>query len=212
MGRRLRAIAIVCVVVGAPVVVTAVASGSQSLRPLVARLAGPGRAVQGGKPVETKPGAGIAGRGKVQRLAHTRPTVLRLEKAHGAVFDVRKLKSVVRKRERPEHEPPARGGDTAEETETEEADSAGGAGEASTVDADASQPARIKPSAIAKAAASAPAPAPDISFDGLDFANWGAGHPPDTNGDVGPTYYIQTINTSIGIYDKSNGNRVAAFK
>ena len=34
-----------------------------------------------------------------------------------------------------------------------------------------------------------------------------AGH----NGDVGPTYYIQTINTSIGIYDKSNGNRVAAF-
>ena len=57
----------------------------------------------------------------------------------------------------------------------------------------------------------APAPAPDSSFDGLDFANWGAGHPPDTNGDVGPTYYIQTINSSIGIYDKSTGTRVAAF-
>jgi len=57
----------------------------------------------------------------------------------------------------------------------------------------------------------APAPAPNISFDGLDFANWGAGHPPDTNGDVGPTYYIQTINTSIGIYRKSDGVRVAAF-
>ena len=41
---------------------------------------------------------------------------------------------------------------------------------------------------------------PSASFDGLDFANWGAGHPPDTNGDVGPTYYIQTINTSIGIF------------
>src|SRR5262249_20113578 len=48
-----------------------------------------------------------------------------------------------------------------------------------------------------------PAPTPAKSFDGLDFANWGAGHPPDTNGDVGPTYYIQTINTSVGIYNKS---------
>ena len=58
---------------------------------------------------------------------------------------------------------------------------------------------------------SSPAPAPDSSFEGLDFANWGQGHPPDTNGDVGPNYYIETINVSIGIYDKSNGNRVAAF-
>src|SRR5207244_8351402 len=32
-----------------------------------------------------------------------------------------------------------------------------------------------------------------------------------TNGDVGPTYYIQTINTSIGVYRKSDGVRVAAF-
>jgi hypothetical protein len=58
---------------------------------------------------------------------------------------------------------------------------------------------------------SIPAPAPSNSFDGLDFANWGAGHPPDTNGDAGPTYYIQTINTSIGVYRKSDGVRVAAF-
>ena len=57
---------------------------------------------------------------------------------------------------------------------------------------------------------SAPAPGPIANFDGLDFAGWGAGHPPDTNGDVGPTYYIQTINTSVGIYDKT-GVRVAAF-
>ncbi len=57
---------------------------------------------------------------------------------------------------------------------------------------------------------SAPAPAPIASFDGLDFATWGAGHPPDTNGDVGPTYYIQTVNTSIGIYLKTGGP-VAAF-
>jgi hypothetical protein len=57
----------------------------------------------------------------------------------------------------------------------------------------------------------APAPPTIMNFDGLDFANWGAGHPPDTNGDVGPAYYIQTINTSIGIFRKSDGVRVAAF-
>jgi hypothetical protein len=55
------------------------------------------------------------------------------------------------------------------------------------------------------------APAPSSSFYGLDFANWGAGWPPDTNGDVGPTYYIQNVNTSIGIFDKSTGAAVAAF-
>ncbi len=58
---------------------------------------------------------------------------------------------------------------------------------------------------------SAPAPAPDLTFDGLDFATWGAGHPPDTNGDVGPTYFIQAVNTSIGIYAKTGGAPVAAF-
>src|SRR5256714_5304376 len=57
----------------------------------------------------------------------------------------------------------------------------------------------------------APAPSPGASFEGLDFTNWGAGHPPDTNGDVGPQYYIQTINTSVGIYNKSDGSRVTAF-
>jgi hypothetical protein len=57
----------------------------------------------------------------------------------------------------------------------------------------------------------APAPAPTASFAGLDFNTWGAGHPPDTNGDVGPLYYIQTINTAIGIYNKTNGVQVAAF-
>jgi hypothetical protein len=55
------------------------------------------------------------------------------------------------------------------------------------------------------------APATIANFDGLDFANWGAGHPPDTNGDVGPNHYIQTVNTSIGIYDKVSGTRLAAF-
>ena len=52
---------------------------------------------------------------------------------------------------------------------------------------------------------------PSASFDGLDFANWGNGHPPDTNGDVGPDVFIQTINTSLGIFRKSDGTRLAAF-
>ena len=58
---------------------------------------------------------------------------------------------------------------------------------------------------------SAAAPPPIMNFAGLDFATWGAGHPPDTVGDVGPEYFIQAINTSIGIYRKSDGVRVAAF-
>ena len=57
----------------------------------------------------------------------------------------------------------------------------------------------------------APAPAPIANFDGLDFLNWGAGWPPDTNGDVGPNQYIQTINSSVGIYRKSDGLELAAF-
>jgi hypothetical protein len=58
---------------------------------------------------------------------------------------------------------------------------------------------------------SAPAPPPTANFEGLDFNTFGSGHPPDTNGDVGPNYYIQAINSSIGIFDKSTGTRVAAF-
>jgi len=66
-------------------------------------------------------------------------------------------------------------------------------------------------SGLAAPSLAAPAPSPIANFEGLDFNNWGAGHPPDTNGDVGPEYYIQTVNTSIGIYRKTDGVRVAAF-
>jgi len=55
-----------------------------------------------------------------------------------------------------------------------------------------------------------PAPPPNIVFEGLDREFWGAGSPPDTNGDVGPAYYIQSVNTSVGIYDKA-GNLQTAF-
>ncbi|MEA2675588.1 MAG: hypothetical protein QOI92_2780 [Chloroflexota bacterium] len=64
---------------------------------------------------------------------------------------------------------------------------------------------------------SVPAPSTDTSFDGLAYTDTcgtsqcGDGHPPDTNGDVGPTYYIEVVNTAIGIFNKSTGSRVAAF-
>src|SRR5438874_10950084 len=73
-------------------------------------------------------------------------------------------------------------------------------------------PSTMQPDPVRQTSAPAAAsPAPSSSFAGLDFANWGAGWPPDTNGDVGPSYFIQTVNTSIGIFDKSTGTRVAAF-
>jgi hypothetical protein len=53
-------------------------------------------------------------------------------------------------------------------------------------------------------------PSPDLTFAGLDLTNWGAGWPPDTNGVVGAEHYIQTVNTSIGIYSKA-GAQLAAF-
>ncbi len=130
-------------------------------------------------------------------VKRSHPRELHLKAAHGKVFDVRKLKSTVAKKERPERTAPgfAPAGSRAAERLENLARTA------------PQLPKMIKKSQMVAAAA----PAPDASFDGLDFANWGQGHPPDTNGDVGPTYYIETINVSIGIYDKSNGNRVAGF-
>jgi len=57
----------------------------------------------------------------------------------------------------------------------------------------------------------APAPPPIAVYEGLDRFTWGAGSPPDTNGDVGPSNFIQTVNTSIGVYRKSDGFQQAAF-
>jgi hypothetical protein len=47
------------------------------------------------------------------------------------------------------------------------------------------------------------------SFVGLDHTNWGAGWPPDPNGDVGPNNYVQTVNTSIGIWAKDGTQQAA---
>jgi hypothetical protein len=51
-------------------------------------------------------------------------------------------------------------------------------------------------------------PATSVQFDGLNFALNGAGWPPDTVGDVGPNHYIQGVNTSWGIYNKT-GTKLA---
>ena len=55
------------------------------------------------------------------------------------------------------------------------------------------------------------APTPIITFDGLDRFTWGAGSPSDANGDVGPNHYLQTVNTSVGIFNKTTGALTAAF-
>ena len=148
---------------------------------------GRGRALPGAAGFVQTVAAGIARRGNLPKaVVRSRPTVLHLQKAHGAVFDVRRLRSMVVRRESPVVRSPSE------------------AGRGST--------SSVSPSpGSASLSVSAPAPAPDESFDGLDFSNWGSGHPPDPNGDVGPTYYVQAINTAIGIFDKSTGVRVAAF-
>jgi hypothetical protein len=72
-------------------------------------------------------------------------------------------------------------------------------------------------SGLASVGISAPAPSTTANFEGLSYleqctgGQCGGGHPPDTNGDVGPTYYIQTVNTAIGIFNKSTGALVAGL-
>ena len=187
-------------VVGVVVVTVVVSASAGALRSndasVLERSAGAaGRATPGGAATNmTKPHAIARHNRAAKPHVLTHPRTFHLTKARSAVFDVRKLRSVVVKRERPERRAPG------------EIERAG----AKDADSLAGLPTKVSRRTIA-AAASAPAPGPDSSFEGLDFANWGQGHPPDENGDVGPTYYIDTINVSIGIYDKSTHARVAAF-
>ncbi len=47
-------------------------------------------------------------------------------------------------------------------------------------------------------------PTPALSFEGISYATSGCGClPPDTNGDVGPNNYVQTVNAAFQIWDKS---------
>src|ERR1700736_2649088 len=57
----------------------------------------------------------------------------------------------------------------------------------------------------------APMPGPSTSFNGMNYNSNGAGHPPDTVGDVGPNHFVQAVNTSVGIYSKTTGAALATF-
>jgi hypothetical protein len=70
--------------------------------------------------------------------------------------------------------------------------------------------------AAQRTAPAAPAPSPGSgggagNFAGLSYSLGGGGWPPDTNGDVGPVFYLQTVNTSLGIFRKSDGALLARF-
>ena len=47
-------------------------------------------------------------------------------------------------------------------------------------------------------------PLPLLTFEGITFAQTQCAfcYPPDTNGDVGPNHYVQTVNTSFRVFDK----------
>src|SRR5437588_1914257 len=69
----------------------------------------------------------------------------------------------------------------------------------------------VVPTAIPPLAPLAPMPTPMTSFDGMNFNANGAGHPPDTVGDVGPSHFVQAVNTSVGIYNKTTGAAISTF-
>lgn len=139
------------------------------------------------KQLETKTGPVV---GSPEPAPGGRPIELHLSRGTSRRFDVRTLPKVPPKRRHlPERELPP-------------------------VAPTLIEPQGVAPSPLAfelPPSSTAVAPAPIMNFDGLDKVSWGAGYPPDTNGDVGPTYFIQSINSSIGIYRKSDGVLMAAF-
>jgi hypothetical protein len=200
---RLRAVLFVGVVVAAGALAPALVFTHHGVAPM-AQTAGDALRDAAGSTARPGPGTAL---GPAKPL-HLKPHQLFLTRAHSAVFNVRKLKSTVVKVERPEHEDPfgPRDGDADAGGSVPSDPQASGTSSAG-MPASLAQEQMVQKSVQADASL----PTTDSSFDGLDFNTWGAGHPPDENGDVGPTYYIQTVNTSIGIYNKSNGTRVAAF-
>src|SRR6266542_1731366 len=52
-------------------------------------------------------------------------------------------------------------------------------------------------------------PAPTLNFDGIPFPGVGCNcAPPDTNGEVGATQYVQIVNEGFQVFDKATGNSV----
>ena len=64
-------------------------------------------------------------------------------------------------------------------------------------------------SSMQTAGTGVPAPTVDLSFDGVNQATSGCGClPPDTNGDVSDLHYVQWVNGSWAVYDKTDGSTV----
>jgi hypothetical protein len=55
--------------------------------------------------------------------------------------------------------------------------------------------------------ADAPMPSPLLNVAGISFT--GAGWPPDTVGDVGTNHYVQAVNVSFAVFDKTTGAMIA---
>ena len=197
---KARIVALVTLV-GVALVVPLAAHSHQSANERLLHTLGMGLSMQGEPGSVARPRAGVADRAN--------PPPRKTKKPEAAPFDEGAQRRL-RRPKAPEHRDQAR---TTGAPGAWRAQGVAGADPDATLAAPTGAlPAQLDQRTMRKSSASASAaPPPLTTFEGLDFANWGAGHPPDTNGDVGPTYYIQTINTSIGIYDKSTGNRVAAF-
>ena len=53
-------------------------------------------------------------------------------------------------------------------------------------------------------------PNPIMNFGAMSYSANGAGWPPDVNGAIGPNHYVETVNTSVGIYNKTTGALISA--
>ncbi len=52
-------------------------------------------------------------------------------------------------------------------------------------------------------------PSPILNFEGIDFPGVGCNcAPPDTDGEVGATQFVQMVNEGVQVFDKSSGNSV----
>jgi uncharacterized repeat protein (TIGR01451 family) len=142
---------------------------------------------RGGEPVQAEPAEASVPR----PVNLTEPVQLALQRAGSSTLDLRAV---------PRHPPTRREQPEREEPENQAVALPGLPG-MTQPQAESGQP--VVPSAAA--------PAPQANFAGLDFTHWGAGHPPDPNGDVGPNHYIQTVNTSIGIFNKADGSLATAI-
>ena len=67
----------------------------------------------------------------------------------------------------------------------------------------------LRSRAVQDSPSGTPAPSTILAANGLSLGVGGGGVPPDTNGDVSPTHFIQWINTSWAIFDKTTGARLS---